>query len=206
MGMISTALLAAKLINRFRPKIIIMTGICAGVREKTNLGDVIFADTSWDWQSGKRIKDSENSQFAMDPHHLSANEFLRSRVQQLQVDRAMLSGIRLGWPSPPEQELRLLIGPVASGSAVLADGQTVSQIKEQQRTLLGVEMEGYGLFAAAAASDQPMPSAMVVKSVCDFADPDKEDGFQAYAAYTSAQLMWVFLQRYLPELAERALK
>jgi nucleoside phosphorylase/CheY-like chemotaxis protein len=204
MGMISTALLATKLINRFRPKLIVMTGICAGVREKTNLGDIIFAETSWDWQSGKRIRDKENSQFAMDPHHISANEFLRSRIQQMQADRVFLSSIRSGWPNPPDQELRLHIGPLASGSAVLADGQTVTQIREQQRTLLGVEMEGYGLFAAAAAVDHPTPFAMIVKSVCDYADPDKDNDFQAYAAYTSAQLLWVFLQRYFAEVSQCA--
>jgi len=204
MGMISTSLLAAKMIVRFRPKLLVMAGICAGVRGKTNLGNIIFADTSWDWQSGKRIKDTENSQFAIDPHHLSASEFLRSRIQQMQADKALLSDIRSRWPTPPDQELKLHIGPIASGSAVLADGQTVTQIREQQRTLLGVDMEGYGLFAAAAAADHPMPTPMVLKSVCDFADPDKDDGFQSYAAYTSASLLWSFLQRFMGELSQWA--
>lgn len=203
MGMIATALLSAKLITRFRPRLIVMVGICAGVREKVNLGDVIFADTSWDWQSGKRVRDKENAEFAMDPHHLPAHEFLRSRAKQLQVDRASFAQIRADWPNPPAHDLRLHVGPVASGSAVLADGQTLTQIREQQRTLLGVEMEGYGLFAAAATADHPAPLAMVIKAVCDFADPDKNDEMQAYAAYTSANSLRLFLERYLPDITTR---
>ncbi|MET4448655.1 nucleoside phosphorylase [Bradyrhizobium sp. GM2.2] len=203
MGMIATALLSAKLIARYRPRLIVMAGICAGVKEKANLGDIIFADTSWDWQSGKRVKDKENSQFAMDPHHLPAHEFLRSRAKQLQFDRECLAEIRSNWPTPPAHELRLHVGPVASGSAVLADGQTLTHIREQQRTLLGVEMEGYGLFAAAAAADYPAPLSMVLKAVCDFADPDKNDQMQAYAAYTSAMALQRFLEHYLPDIVAR---
>ena len=42
---------------------------------------------------------------------------------------------------------------------------------------------------------------MILKSVCDFADPDKDDDFQAYAAYTSANLLWAFLKQYMNELS-----
>jgi nucleoside phosphorylase/CheY-like chemotaxis protein len=202
MGMIATTLLASKLISACAPRVIAMTGICAGIREKTNFGDVIFADTAWDWQSGKRIKDKENSQFAIDPHHIAANEFLRARIQQLRSDHHLLADIRKGWPSPPNSELRLLIGPMASGSAVLADGLTVQEIKNQQRTLLAVEMEAYGLFAAANNANSPSPLAVVLKSVCDFADPDKKDEMQAYAAYTSASVLSAFFDRYLAEIVD----
>src|SRR5262249_10891681 len=80
MGMVSTALLASKLIANFRPRFIGMTGVCAGVKDKTNIGDVIFADPTWDWQSGKRVRDKENTQFAISPHQLAAAEFIRARV------------------------------------------------------------------------------------------------------------------------------
>lgn len=202
MGMISAALLASKMIAQYRPRLLAMTGICAGIKEKTALGDIIFADTSWDWQSGKRIKDKENVQFSMDPHHLPVEEFLRARAQQLRSDRSMWNEIRLAWPSAPSQELRFLIGPIASGSAVLADGQIVSEIRTQQRTVLGVEMEAYGLFAAAASTEQPKPMVVVMKSVCDFADPDKHDAMQAYAAYTSAAAFRIFVERNLAEIVK----
>jgi nucleoside phosphorylase/CheY-like chemotaxis protein len=202
MGMISTTVLSSKLISRFKPRVIAMAGICAGVKDKTSLGDVIFADTSWDWQSGKRVRDKENSQFAMDPHHLTTDEYLRSRAKQLKAERGLWNDVRLAWPDAPEHELRFHVGPLASGSAVLADGRTVEEIRSQQRTLLGVEMEAYGLFAAAAGADRPIPRVMAMKSVCDFADPDKKDAMQAYAAFTSATALRTYIERFLPDIVK----
>jgi nucleoside phosphorylase len=200
MGMIATALLAAKLIESLRPRFIAMAGVCAGVKDKISLGDIIFCDPTWDWQSGKRVRDKENTQFSIAPHQLPAKEFLRVRAQQLSADSGLWSRIRDDWPNPPKTALRLLVGPVASGSAVLADGQVVNEIRAQERNLLGVEMECYGLFAAAAAAPNPRPTPVAFKAVCDFADPDKKDDFQAYAAYTSANALRYFFERYLSEI------
>jgi nucleoside phosphorylase/CheY-like chemotaxis protein len=192
MGMMSTALLSAKLITKFRPKFLSMTGICAGVQGKSNIGDAIFADPTWDWQSGKRVKDTENTQFSVAPHQLGPAEFLRSRIQQFANDRAIWDKIRDGWPASSVNSPRLLLGPLVSGSAVLADGQVVEEIKLQHRSLLGIEMEAYGLFAAAAGAEFPRPTPLAIKSVCDFADDQKSDEFQSYAAYTSARALGGF--------------
>jgi nucleoside phosphorylase len=200
MGMISTALLASRLINTVRPRFLAMTGVCAGVKEKTLLGDIIFCDPTWDWQSGKRVRDKENTQFSIAPHQLPAKEFLRARAQQLAADSGLWSKVRDEWPNPPTSHLRLLLGPMASGSAVLADGQVVNEIRAQERNLLGVEMECYGLFAAAASAPHPRPTPLAFKSVCDFADPDKKDDIQAYASYTSASALRYFFERYLSDI------
>jgi nucleoside phosphorylase len=63
--------------------------------------------------------------------------------------------------------------------------------------VIGLEMENYGFFHAAAHASHPRPMAFSVKSVCDFADQDKGDAFQRYAAYTSAQVVYHFADRYL---------
>jgi hypothetical protein len=47
----------------------------------------------------------------------------------------------------------------------------------------------------------PRPTPFVLKSVCDFADPDKIDDMQAYAAYTSAKALEVFVQKYLCDIS-----
>ncbi|MGJ4899829.1 hypothetical protein ACQR2B_32930 [Bradyrhizobium oligotrophicum] len=201
MGMISSALLSAKMIQKFRPKFLAMCGICAGVHGKANIGDAIFADPTWDWQSGKRVKDKENTQFSVAPHQLGPAEFLRSRVQQFAKDRGVWDSIRDEWPSSDVASPRLLLGPLASGSAVLADGQVVDEIKLQHRSLVGVEMEAYGLFAAAMSAEFPRPTPLTIKSVCDFADEQKSDEFQKYAAYTSAQALGRFFERYMHEIA-----
>lgn len=129
MGMVSTALLSAKLIQQLSPKIIVMCGICAGVKGKTNFGDVLLPDPAWDFQSGKRVRDVNNSSFSIAPHQISAPAVLRSHVEQIRSDREMLARLATTFGSNALGTPRVSIGPVASGSAVLADGDVIEEIK-----------------------------------------------------------------------------
>lgn len=175
MGMVSTALLSAKLIHNLNPRIIAMCGICAGVKSKTNIGDVLLADPAWDFQSGKRTIDAENANFSVSPHQMSVPAIVRSHVEQIKADRQLLARMAAQFGSDGPGSTRVQIGPVASGSAVLADANVIEEIKVQHRELLGVEMEVYGLYAAVAMSASPQPMAFALKAVCDFADSDKGD-------------------------------
>ncbi len=205
MGMVSTALTSAKLIAKFKPKFIFMAGICAANRGKANVGDVIVADPSWDYQSGKRVRESETTSFEIDPHQISLPGFVRAHMDQLITDHHLFSDIKNQWEgNKPETELKLHVGPVASGSAVLNDQQIMLEIKEQNRKLLGVEMEVYGMYAAAHSASSPRPTPIAIKSVCDFGDGTKNDAYQKYAAYTSAQTLKHFVERYLPAIHEEA--
>lgn len=196
MGMVSTALRTAAMVAKLRPRLVAMTGICAGVRGKVKLGDVLFADPSWDFQSGKRVRDKENTQFSMRPHQLTASAQVRSHIEQLREDKTALGAIATDFPDHPSGVPRIFVGPVASGSAVLADGEVIKQIRTQHQELIGVEMEIYGLFAAVHSATRPQPQCFALKGVCDFADPDKEDGHQRFAAYASAQVLRLLIERY----------
>jgi nucleoside phosphorylase/CheY-like chemotaxis protein len=187
MGMVATALRASSLIATLRPRLIAMTGVCAGVRGRARIGDVLFADPAWDFQSGKRIVEDEKSRLSIRPHHLPAPQRVRTLIDLLRDDKNALTKIAADFPGDAPVVSQILPGPVASGSAVLADGEIIQEIKgEQHQELLGVEMEIYGLYAAAHSSHSPQPLFFALKGVCDYADPDKEDGHQQYAAYASA--------------------
>jgi nucleoside phosphorylase len=80
---------------------------------------------------------------------------------------------------------------------LLADGITTERIKQQHRQLLGIEMETYGVFAAAEEATDPRPIAFSMKSVVDFADANKDDCFQKYASFTSAQALKYFVENFL---------
>ncbi|MFM9276369.1 hypothetical protein, partial [Pseudarthrobacter sp. NKDBFgelt] len=122
MGMVSTGVLAAKAINHLRPRYCVMVGICAGLEAETRLGDAILADPAWDYQSGKRIKETDGSHvFKLDPHQLPISQFVRSRFKQLALDKDLLETIRRSRDDDPGHDLRLLVGPMATGSAVIAD-------------------------------------------------------------------------------------
>jgi nucleoside phosphorylase len=203
MGMVSTAILATKVTTILRPRLLVMVGICAGVESKVNLGDVLFADPCWDYQSGKHAFDeTRGSHFRISPHQLGPSEAVRARADIMRRDRDVWRSIEDNWPAPsPTSRLAMHIGPIASGSAVVADESVLPAILEQQRQLIGLEMEAYGLMAAAHAAS-PKPIAFVLKSVCDFASAKKDDRFQAYAAYTSANALRVFLEKYIDEIID----
>lgn len=197
MGMPAAAVLAMKMIQTFKPSYIAMTGIAAGVPGKVELGDIIAADPSWDYGNGKNVSSDQGSSFEAAPHHLNLDPFIRSKLERLRNDASALDAIRRNWPINIVSPLTLQLGPLASGSAVLEDPTITSNIKAQHRKLLGVEMEAYGVFAAAHDAPHPQPKVIVLKSVCDFANSDKNDDYQAYAAYTSAQTFRLLVEDHL---------
>lgn len=202
MGMVSTALRSAAVITLLRPRLLVMCGICAGVRGKANIGDVILADPAWDFQSGKRVRDKDNAQFSISPHQLYPTTSVRTHVEQIRGDKEELRKIVDRFNDPPSDMLRVIIGPLASGSAVLADGEVVNEIRAQHRDLIGVEMEVYGMYAAAYGASKPQPLPFALKAVCDFADPGKNDNYQRYASYTSASVLRLLMEKFGPRLLD----
>ena len=83
--------------------------------------------------------------------------------------------------------IKIYFGQMACGPAVVASEEIVNQqVKAHARKALGLDMESYGVYYAAQATTGSGTRAIVAKSVCDFADKDKNDKNQEYAAYTSA--------------------
>lgn len=202
MGMVSTAIRASRLISIFRPRLCVMVGICAGVQDKVDIGDPILADPVWDYQTGKRLISEGTVEFEIAPHQVAIHEGVRERFEILRRDLEIGRAIRDGWSgSPYPTDVRLYVGPLASGGAVLADGTTlVDFVRQQQRQLIGVDMELYGLYCACSQAGGRTPVFFGIKSVCDFADPYKSDVHQRYAAYTSARTLDAFVRRFYPEL------
>lgn len=188
-GMPAAAACAARLIEKFRPSYIGMLGICAGVPNKTQLGDVVVADPTWDYGSGKRAVDASGSSvFLAAPFQSALDPALRSLAEALIHDPQFVRTIKAGWQGDtPIGTLSARMGPMASGASVISDSSQTTSVVLQQREALAIEMEAYGVMAAAEYACSPRPRAFVVKSVCDFADSAKSDDWQRYAAYTSAQ-------------------
>lgn len=200
MGMVSSAVLASKIFAKLRPKVCIMPGICAAIRGRALIGDVILADTCWDYQSGKYYVDEDRVPgFSVDSHFINTSRSVTAKFEQLALDSQLLFKIWNDHPTKSDNPPKLLRGPVASGSAVLADKNVSNRIVEQQRKVRGIDMEIYGMYCA---GEQFFPSPLIIgmKSVCDFADEEKLDKYQAYAAHVSAQVVHEFVTRFGNEL------
>lgn len=196
-GMPMSAALAAKIAQVFKPRVLSMVGICAGVRGKVEIGDIIVADPTWDWGSGKHVQGPDPLPvFRAAPYQSALRGDIAALVQAECRDARLCAEVSAGWrESVPAGRLSVHIGPMASGASVLAHDGAIAPITEGHREVIGVEMEAYAVMAAAELCGA---TPLVIKSVCDFADSEKSDGWQAYAAYTSAS----FLAHLLPKLAD----
>lgn len=189
-GMSAAAITAIKLIEGFRPKILAMTGITGALRGQANLCDIIVAEETWDWGMGKWSRKKSSNIFSPSPHHITLDADLRSAAARLSRNEKELLKIREEWHGEkPSTIPKLLIGPVASGSAVISTQDMSDTIAAQHRKLLGIEMESYGLYAAAAEATFPRPVAISIKAVSDFADENKGDNWRYYCCYASAKVL-----------------
>jgi len=199
MGLPAAAALASKMISRFRPKYLVMIGIAAGMESKVKVGDIIVADPGWDYGSGKITLETDGTPtFEPSPHQISLDPIIKKQFERIESDHISLSTIYNDWPAKkPDTQLKLHIGPFASGASVVADPSITIKLKDQHRKILGFDMEGYGVMTSGHDSDEPKPKVIIIKSVCDYGDIHKDDTYQPYAAYTSAALLKLWAETYL---------
>ncbi len=198
MGMAATAVLASKIIDAYRPRFMCMAGLTGGIRGRVKLGDVLIADPSWDWGSGKYEVVDGKPRFSADPQQLRISDDIRPQLMQASTDEDLLGRIRSSFPGTrPSHPLECHVQAVASGASVLGDEAVVEEIKLQNRKLHGVEMEIYGLMMAADTCANPRPIAFSAKSVSDYADTTKDDDYRPYANYVSANFIFEFAKRYI---------
>jgi nucleoside phosphorylase len=196
MGMPPASVLSMKLISHFKPKYIAMCGIAAGIKGKGNFGDILITEHSWDYNSGKLISTRDKTDhFECDPKVLTLSSHLKDKFATLKSDKKFLNEIEDKWPgNKPASRLDVHIGPVVSGSGVIQSSDFIDLLKAQNRKVIGLEMETYGVFFAANNCNEPKPHAFSIKSICDFADETKNDDYQAYAAFTSANYLYLFIK------------
>lgn len=192
MGIAASASLTSKLGVLYTPKLILMSGIAAGIKGKVELGDILVAEYCWDWGSGKKTQIDGQSVTKQAPHQISMPLKYKDGFLQLSKDKKFLNAVFCDYQyNKPSSHLNLHVGPLATGSVVLEDQSIVASIIEQHRNTLGIEMEAYGV---AYASELLGIDSIIIKSVCDFADPAKNDDYQSYAAFTSAKTIEKFIQ------------
>lgn len=192
MGMTVASLLAAKVIHTFRPKYLIMCGIAAGIGAESAqiYGDVLVPDMIWDYSAGKIVgSDEAGIRFG--------SIGFSPRPVAVDTDPELLEVIK-STVGRPDNEFHIHIGPMACGTTVVANREIVDKrIHSLFPHTVGLDMESYSIYYAARHCAAPRPKALVVKSICDFADSGKSDQYQKFAAYTSSGYVKYLLENYL---------
>lgn len=200
MGMSAAATLTTKIINTFSPQLVCMVGIAAGCKGEVDLGDLIVVNESWDYGSGKIIKGDDGSLcFKQETHQLSISSSVKELLSKDYTD--LLYEIRKKWNSSHGIEVKtditVHVGAMASGASVVQNEDLVTEyVLPQNRKLLGLDMETYGVYYAAKNASINSVEVLSIKAVSDFADSQKNDDYQHYGSYVSIN----FVMELLPEI------
>lgn len=152
------------LMLRQNPDLIFMTGICAGNRKKgIELGDIIIGDMAFDYESGKKtvagFKPDMNS-INIDPVILQWLKTFAGKIGR----KITLEG----------KDWTLRIGSFATGSNVISINGAFQELELRERNVLALDMEAYSVLKGIATKNSRIPG-IIIKSVCDFADDEKND-------------------------------
>lgn len=190
MGMVSASSITSKIITTFQPRVVCMLGITGGCEGEVEIGDIIVANESWDYGSGKIKPKGECDGFILnpEPHQVSIASVVREFF--LADFSELLYSIRKSWNDGngmhQDKDIKLHVGALASGAAVVQDEKIVLEyILPQNRKVLGVDMETYAVYYTANNTYNAKPIFFSIKTVCDYANRDKNDKYQQYAAYIS---------------------
>ena len=196
MGLTAAAIATTQLLMQFRPRLVAMIGIAAGTRNGgKEFGDVLVADPSVDYASGKVVASGGIREFQPDPYPIGLNPRLRAVLQKYRSNEDIFSRIRTKWRgSLPSRANRIYVGPVGAADQVIDDSSRILEIQKNWRKLIGVEMETYGVYRAVHEAPDPKPRVVSFKAVCDFA-AEKSDSWQDYAAFVAAEFAYEFLRK-----------
>jgi nucleoside phosphorylase len=195
MGLTAAAIVTTQLVLQFRPRIVAMVGIAAGTRSGgKEFGDVLVADPSIDYNSGKVVLSNGVRDFLPDPYPLGLNPRLRSVLRKYAGSHGTFADIRARWKKTlPKTQNRLHLGPLGAADQVIDDATRLLEIQKNWRKLIGVEMETYGVYRACHEAPDPKPRFVSFKAVCDFA-AEKADSWQEYAAFVAAEFAVEFFR------------
>jgi nucleoside phosphorylase len=191
MGLVATVHATEALLHAFKPRVLIMTGICGGFSEHVQVGDVVIADKSWDWQAGKWTQEGI---LMPAPDQKDASSELVAIAQGIESKLNDFQSAFQG--NTPRERAALVTGPMVSGSSVVASTDIQEVFRKQHRKMVAVDMECYGMYYAASMTAGPVPKTICIKSVSDLADRTKADDFHKYCSYMSARVDLGIMQNY----------
>ena len=185
-GLTSAAVTTTKSICLWQPSVVVMTGICAGVKQAVQMGDLVVATQCFEHSSGQLVDGTITplqSRISIEPWFL---DYLMS----ISEAEAFGAGVQNSYPNqlPDGFNMRIHYGTMACGPLVVKDGEYVRQLRSREHSLLALDMESYGVALAASMCSTPGRTvhAVIVKGVVDYADGSKNDDWHDYAAYASA--------------------
>jgi nucleoside phosphorylase len=167
-------------IDAIKPKAVIMGGIALGKSsEKQKLGDILVSKSIILYEQARVNEGGEVDYRGPKPE---SSRFLLNRLIQHTTHNYSFDNV--------EKVAKVLSGPILTGEKLIDDSEFKNVLFKQFPDAIGGEMEAAGVYAACNAKNIPW---IIVKSICDWADGNKNKNFQA----ESAQVVFSFIHRAL---------
>ena len=176
---LDAALAVSAVVKDWHPKIVLMVGIAGSAKESVKVGDLVIGEAIYYYERGKDIQTGK----LPEPKQYPVDTTLWDRVISVAEWDAQISVSR-----PDGKTMRPTVhrGVIASGEQVIANLETRDAISAYSRKVLAIEMEAYGISAAAWKQDHPVP-CLVIRGISDAADINKGDDWQPYSAAVAAE-------------------
>ena len=187
MGQINAALAVKDAVNHYGVSKVILTGICGGIDREMKYGDIIISDQIVDYELAKIKSDDVQVRW-----NVYRSDFELVQSMRMFKSDSWSSYLKQVFPDSKYKKPSVYSGIVLSGNKVIANYEEIKRFKKTWVKALAVEMEASGI-AAALYQMENAPSFVMVKAICDFADSEKNDDWQEYAAYASA----IFVLNYI---------
>jgi len=186
MANVDSALLTSDSIHHWKPGGLLLVGIAGAASDQIDLGDIVVGTEVFYYERGKQTPSGKRQE----PKQYPADATLINNAMAVRRWRASVPMAR---PDGNQNRPAIHYGVIASGEMVIADEDTRDQLIEQHRKILAVEMEGYGLSAAAWQSFDRIRH-LVIRAICDRADSKKTAKWHEYAAAAAAGFARHFLR------------
>lgn len=202
MGIATASINATKAVINFSPSYLFMVGICAGIKAVTNIGDIILAEKTLDYNEVIEIENSDSTiRTKFMNNILDIGTKIKSQchlfVSIFKFDYKYLEENFKG-----QNKLKCHLGLLATGSSLLRNGEKVKQLNKDYHNLKGIDMETYGVYKAVDSFENKNGEVqfLSIKSVSDYADNEKTKKDEetidkrGIALYNSANFLNGFIQ------------
>ncbi len=197
------AITVGELLNKFKVKLLILIGVAAGVRGRTQLGDVVYAQKVFDFE-GMRL---EVRRFLRLPTLLRVE---RPRPEISNVQPIVIQGLQRCTWGPAQTLFRRLVtegveavpeeargfepsirdGTIAAGEKLFADGSLKKLNKRFDQRIIAGAMEDSGF---AQTADRYKIPWCIFRGICDYGDSHKGPKWQHAAAIAAASAAITFV-------------
>lgn len=185
MGLVNAAVTAGVCIDRFRPSVIGMSGICGGFEGRSHMGQLLISSMAYEYQSGKWSSDG----FRQEPYQVPTDHFTLTKLKALANSENFISILEEGFQGVrPREAHKPEAGVFTSGSAVIADIRLIEQIETIHRKVNALDMEVFAIHRAAELSPR-RPPCICAKTVVDLCNHTKSDELHSYGSYISAKFL-----------------